>query len=98
MAEHPFTFESDRRYSRRQVLGGGLALGAAGAAVPLLSACGSSSGSGKGGSSVAGTIDFLSWVAYDLRFSAMNNLARTQHHINMTSTYISTTTPRSRRS
>jgi spermidine/putrescine-binding protein len=89
MAEHPFTFESDRRYSRRQVLAGGLTLGAAGAAVPLLSACGSSSGSGNGGSSsIAGTIDFLSWVAYDLRFPAMNNW-RTQHHINMTSTYIS---------
>lgn len=88
MAEHPLTFESDGRYSRRQVLAGGLALGAAGAAVPLLSACGSSSGSANGGSSVAGTINFLSWVAYDLRFSAMNKW-RTQHHINMSSTYIS---------
>jgi spermidine/putrescine transport system substrate-binding protein len=88
MAEHPLRFVSDGRYSRRQVLAGGLALGAAGAAVPLLSACGSSSGSGNAGSSVAGTINFLSWVAYDLRFSAMDKW-RAQHHINMSSTYIS---------
>jgi spermidine/putrescine transport system substrate-binding protein len=87
MAEDPLTFQSDRRYSRRQVLTSGLALGAAGAAVPLLSACGSSSGSGNS-SSIAGTIDFLSWVAYDLRFSAMDQW-RAKHHINMNSTYIS---------
>jgi spermidine/putrescine transport system substrate-binding protein len=88
MAEHPLTFESERRYSRRQMLAGGLALGAAGAAAPLLSACGSSSSASAHGGSVAGTINFLSWVAYDLRFPAMNQW-RTQHRINMSSTYIS---------
>lgn len=88
MAEHPLTFESERRYSRRQMLAGGLALGAAGAAAPLLSACGSSSSASAQGGSAAGTINFLSWVAYDLRFSAMNQW-RKQHHINMNSTYIS---------
>jgi spermidine/putrescine-binding protein len=70
------------------MLAGGLALGAAGAAAPLLSACGSSSSAPAHGGSVAGTINFLSWVAYDLRFSAMNQW-RTQHRINMNSTYIS---------
>ncbi len=88
MAEHPLTFDSERRYSRRQMLAGGLALGAAGAAAPLLSACGSSSSASAHGGSVAGTINFLSWVAYDLRFPAMNQW-RTQHRINMSSTYIS---------
>jgi spermidine/putrescine transport system substrate-binding protein len=88
MAEYAHMFESERRYSRRQMLAGGLALGVAGAAAPLLSACGSSSSASAQGGSVAGTINFLSWVAYDLRFPEMNQW-RTKHHINMTSTYIS---------
>jgi spermidine/putrescine transport system substrate-binding protein len=88
MAKHPRSFESDGGYSRRQVLAGGLGLAAAGAAAPLLSACGSSSGSGNSGNSTAGTINFLSWVAYDLRFPQMNKW-RAQNNIKMTSTYIS---------
>lgn len=53
-------------------------------------AAGSSSATSAASSSndVAGTINFLSWVAYDLRFPQMNEW-RAAHHIKMNSTYIS---------
>ena len=80
----------DRALSRRQLLRGGLALGAGALAAPVLAACGSSSSSGgsSGSGSVAGTIDFISYVAYDLRFPLMNKW-RASHGIGMHSTYIS---------
>ena len=68
---------------------GGLTLGGAALAAPVLAACGSSSGGGGGSSgSIAGTIEFISYVAYDLRFSQMNKW-RAAHGIGMKSTYIS---------
>jgi spermidine/putrescine transport system substrate-binding protein len=80
----------DRALSRRNLLRGGLAFGGAAMAAPLLAACGSSSpGGGQPSSgSIAGTIDFISYVAYDLRFPLMNKW-RAAHGINMKSTYIS---------
>jgi len=70
-------------------LRGGLTLGGAALAAPVLAACGSSSGGGGGSSgSIAGTIEFISYVAYDLRFSQMNKW-RAAHGIGMKSTYIS---------
>jgi len=79
----------DRALTRRNLLRGAFAVGAGAAAAPLLAACGSSGGSGGGSSnSIAGTIDFISYVAYDLRFPLMNKW-RAAHGINMTSTYIS---------
>jgi len=63
----------DRALTRRNLLRGAFAVGAGAAAAPLLAACGSSGGSGGGSSnSIAGTIDFISYVAYDLRFPLMN--------------------------
>jgi spermidine/putrescine transport system substrate-binding protein len=79
----------DRAMSRRNLLRGGLALGGAALAAPVLAACGSSSGSGgQSSGSIAGTIEFISYVAYDLRFSQMNKW-RAAHGIGMKSTYIS---------
>jgi spermidine/putrescine transport system substrate-binding protein len=79
----------DRAMSRRNLLRGGLALGGAALAAPVLAACGSSSGSGgQSSGGIAGTIDFISYVAYDLRFSQMNTW-RSAHGIGMKSTYIS---------
>jgi spermidine/putrescine-binding protein len=80
----------DRALTRRNLLRGGVALGAGALAVPLLGACGSSAPTGGQSSSgsIAGTIDFISYVAYDLRFSLMNKW-RAAHGINMKSTYIS---------
>ncbi|MCU1489557.1 MAG: hypothetical protein JWM85_962 [Acidimicrobiaceae bacterium] len=76
-----------RRLSRRDFLAGGLALGAAGVAGPYLLG-GSAEAAVRSRASVSGTIDFLSWDAYDLRFPQMNAW-RKQHGISMNSTYIS---------
>jgi spermidine/putrescine transport system substrate-binding protein len=81
----------DRALTRRRLLRGGLAVGAGAVAAPLLAACGgssSSSGGQSGSGSMAGTIEFISYVAYDLRFPLMNKW-RAAHGINMKSTYIS---------
>jgi spermidine/putrescine transport system substrate-binding protein len=79
----------DRALTRRNLLRGGVAIGAGAVAAPLLAACGSSgSGSQSSSTSIAGTIEFISYVAYDLRFPLMNKW-RAAHGINMTSTYIS---------
>src|ERR1700733_13225187 len=80
----------DRALSRRNLLRGGLALGGAAVAAPLLAACGASSPAGgqPSSGSIAGTIEFISYVAYDLRFPLMNKW-RAAHGINMKSTYIS---------
>lgn len=79
----------DQALSRRQLLRGGLTVGLGALAAPVLAACGSSSGgSASGNGSIAGTIDFISYVAYDLRFSLMNKW-RAAHGISMHSTYIS---------
>jgi spermidine/putrescine transport system substrate-binding protein len=79
----------DRALTRRNLLRGGFAIGAGAVAAPLLAACGSSgSGSQSSSGSIAGTIDFISYVAYDLKFPLMNKW-RAAHGINMTSTYIS---------
>jgi spermidine/putrescine transport system substrate-binding protein len=79
----------DRALSRRNLLRGGLAVGGAALAAPLLGACGSSSpGGGQSSGSIAGTIEFISYVAYDLRFSQMNKW-RAAHGIGMKSSYIS---------
>jgi spermidine/putrescine-binding protein len=82
----------DRVMTRRNLLRGGVAVGAGAVAAPLLAACGSSgsAATSTGGSSggTAGTIDFISYVAYDLKFPLMNNW-RTAHGIGMKSTYIS---------
>jgi len=79
----------DRALSRRQLLRGGLAVGAGALAAPVLAACGTTSGGGSSaGGGIAGTIDFISYVAYDLRFSQMNKW-RSSNGINMQSTYIS---------
>ena len=82
----------DRAMTRRNVLRGGLVAGAGAVAAPLLAACGSSgsASTSTGGSSgsIAGTIEFISYVAYDLKFPLMNNW-RSAHGIGMKSTYIS---------
>jgi spermidine/putrescine transport system substrate-binding protein len=80
----------DRALSRRNLLRGGLAFGGAAVAAPLLAACGASSPAGgqPSSGSIAGTIEFISYVAYDLRFPLMNKW-RAAHGINMKSTYIS---------
>lgn len=79
----------DRALSRRRLLRGGLAVGGAAVAAPLLAACGSSSpGGGQSSGSIAGTIEFISYVAYDLRFPLMNKW-RAAHGIGMKSSYIS---------
>jgi spermidine/putrescine transport system substrate-binding protein len=80
----------DRALSRRSLLRGGLAFGGAAVAAPLLAACGASSPAGgqPSSGSIAGTIEFISYVAYDLRFPLMNKW-RAAHGINMKSTYIS---------
>jgi spermidine/putrescine-binding protein len=79
----------DRALSRRNLLRGGLAVGGAALAAPLLGACGSNSPSGgQSSGSIAGTIEFISYVAYDLRFSQMNKW-RAAHGIGMKSSYIS---------
>jgi spermidine/putrescine transport system substrate-binding protein len=81
----------DRAMTRRNLLRGGLAVGAGALAAPLLAACGSSgSAASTGGASggTAGTIEFISYVAYDLKFNLMNNW-RAAHGINLKSTYIS---------
>jgi spermidine/putrescine transport system substrate-binding protein len=79
----------DRALSRRRLLRGGLAVGGAALAAPLLGACGSSSpGGGQPSGSIAGTIEFISYVAYDLRFPLMNKW-RAAHGIGMKSSYIS---------
>lgn len=81
----------DRRFSRRDFLRGGLAVGALGAAAPYLLG-GTAQASARllpdSSGSVKGTIDFLSWDAYDLRFPLMDQW-RKQHGIGMNSTYIS---------
>ena len=79
----------DRALTRRNLLRGGLALGGGALAAPLLAACGGSSSSGgSSAGGIAGTIEFISYVAYDLRFPLMNQW-RAKHGINMKSTYIS---------
>lgn len=81
----------DRALTRRNLLRGGLVAGAGALAGPLLAACGSSGPGGQtagGSGSTAGTIEFISYVAYDLRFPLMNKW-RAAHGINMKSTYIS---------
>lgn len=79
----------DQALSRRRLLRGGLAVGAGTLAAPVLAACGTTSaGGGAAGGSIAGTIDFISYVAYDLRFPLMNKW-RAAHGIAMNSTYIS---------
>ena len=81
----------DKAMTRRNLLRGGIAVGAGAVAAPLLAACGSSgpAATSTGGSSgIAGTIEFISYVAYDLKFPLMNNW-RTAHGINLKSTYIS---------
>jgi putative spermidine/putrescine transport system substrate-binding protein len=68
-----------------------LALGAIGAAAPYLlggTAQAATRLSAAASSSVAGTINFLSWDAYDLRFPLMDKW-RKQQGIGMNSTYIS---------
>jgi spermidine/putrescine transport system substrate-binding protein len=77
----------DRALTRRNLLRGGFALGAGAVAAPLLAACGSSSAS-QSSSGIAGTINFISYVAYDLKFPLMNRW-RAAHGIGMNSTYIS---------
>jgi spermidine/putrescine transport system substrate-binding protein len=78
----------DRALSRRNLLRGGLALTGGALASPLLGACGSNSGSQSSSNGIAGTIEFISYVAYDLRFPLMNKW-RAAHGIGMKSTYIS---------
>jgi spermidine/putrescine-binding protein len=75
----------DRALTRRNLLRGGLAAGAGALAAPLLAACGTSGGQSSSG--IAGTIDFISYVAYDLRFPLLDNW-RAKHGIGMKSTYI----------
>ena len=84
------TQEPTRQLSRRDFLGGSLALGAAaGLGAPhFFAGASSAEGAARSGASVAGTINFLSWVAYDLRFPQMNTW-RAKHGIKMNSTYIS---------
>ena len=77
-----------RQISRRDLLGRGLAFGAAGLAAPYLLEGRAWAVDRKAAADVSGTIDFLSWDAYDLRFPLMNNW-RKQHGISMQSTYIS---------
>ena len=80
-----------RRFSRRDLIKGGLALGALGAAAPYLlggTAAAAEQLVPAAPANVSGTIDFLSWLAYDLRFPLMNQW-RKQHGIGMNSTYIS---------
>ena len=65
----------DRALTRRHLLRGGLVLGGGALAAPLLAACGSSgsaTATQSSGGSIAGTIEFISYVAYDLRFPLMN--------------------------
>jgi spermidine/putrescine transport system substrate-binding protein len=83
-----------RSLTRRQVVRGGLAFGGSALAAPLIAACGGSGDeatSKTGGSSAggvpSGTITFLGWQAYDLRFAEMNQW-RKQHQLKMRSTYI----------
>jgi spermidine/putrescine transport system substrate-binding protein len=79
----------DRALTRRNLLRGGLAVGGGALAAPLLAACGSNGSAAQSSSgSIAGTIEFISYVAYDLKFPLMNNW-RAAHGINMKSTYIS---------
>ena len=81
----------DRALTRRRLLRGGLVLGGGALAAPVLAACGSSgsaTATQSSGGSIAGTIEFISYVAYDLRFALMNKW-RAAHGINMKSTYIS---------
>jgi spermidine/putrescine transport system substrate-binding protein len=81
----------DRALTRRRLLRGGLAIGGGALALPLLGACGSSGSAAatqSSGGSIAGTIDFISYVAYDLKFPLMNKW-RSSHGINLKSTYIS---------
>ena len=81
----------DRALTRRRLLRGGLVLGGGALAAPVLAACGSSgsaTATQPSGGSIAGTIEFISYVAYDLRFALMNKW-RSAHGINMKSTYIS---------
>ena len=81
----------DRALTRRRLLRGGLVLGGGALAAPVLAACGSSgpaTATQSSGGSIAGTIEFISYVAYDLRFPLMNQW-RSAHGISMKSTYIS---------
>jgi spermidine/putrescine transport system substrate-binding protein len=79
----------DRALTRRSLLRGGLAVGGGALAAPLLAACGSNGSAAQSSSgSIAGTIEFISYVAYDLKFPLMNKW-RAAHGINMKSTYIS---------
>jgi spermidine/putrescine transport system substrate-binding protein len=79
----------DRALTRRSLLRGGLAVGGGALAAPLLAACGSNGSAARSSSgSIAGTIEFISYVAYDLRFPLLNKW-RAAHGINMKSSYIS---------
>lgn len=83
-----FEAEGSRHWSRRDFLAGALAVGVAGAAAPYLLGGTAEAAARARVSKVAGTIDFLSWDAYDLRFPLMDAW-RKKHGITMTSTYIS---------
>jgi spermidine/putrescine transport system substrate-binding protein len=79
----------DRALTRRSLLRGGLAVGGGARAAPLLAACGSNGSAARSSSgSIAGTIEFISYVAYDLKFPLLNKW-RAAHGINMKSSYIS---------
>jgi spermidine/putrescine transport system substrate-binding protein len=77
---------ASREVSRRDFLAGGLALGAGFAGHRFLGSAPKLE-EAAAGASVAGTINFLSWVAYDLRFPQMNSW-RAKNGIKMNSTYI----------
>jgi spermidine/putrescine-binding protein len=79
--------QAPKQLSRRGFLAGGLALGA-GVAAPRLFASAAKPATTSSEKSVAGTINFLSWDAYDLRFPLMDNW-RAKNGIKMNSTYIS---------
>jgi spermidine/putrescine-binding protein len=78
----------DRRISRRDLLTRGLALGAVGLAAPLFLEGTAGAATRVPAATDSGTINFLSWDAYDLRFPLMDNW-RKQQSISMNSTYIS---------
>src|SRR5579871_4122262 len=88
LIEPESTSSSGRPMSRRDLLAKGLALGAAGISAPYLLESVAGATVAPRASSVAGTINFLSWLAYDLRFPQMNAW-RKAHGISMNSTYIS---------
>jgi putative spermidine/putrescine transport system substrate-binding protein len=72
--------------NRRAVLRSGLAVGGLTAMAPLLAACGKG-GKADAGGGIAGTVNFLGYVAYDLKYPQMEQWTKT-NGIKLKSTYI----------